>query len=102
MNKYTAQTKPRVKGSFQPHSKETLSSASTPKIPSQPSASDLVKYVRFVLHSGHALEFQADTVEEMTEMWANKACHAVAGVQACGTRAAIPLENVAYLEEVAE
>ena len=102
MNKYTAQTQPKAKGSFQPHSKATLSVASTPTLPIQPSASDLVRYVRFVLHSGHALELREDSIEEISEAWANKPCHAVAGCQTSGVRAVIPVENVAYLEEVGE
>lgn len=102
MNKFTAQTKPKANGSLPLQYGTAPSSASTLRLPSQPSASDLVRYVRFVLHSGHALELREDSLEEISEAWANKPCHAVAGCQINGTRTAIPVDNVAYIEEVVE
>lgn len=71
----------------------------TPTLPIQPSACDLVGYIRFVLKSGAALELGADSVEEVTGTWADKSCHAVTGIKEDGTKAAIPVENIDYMEQ---
>lgn len=74
--------------------------ASTSEHPSTPSECDLGRYIRFVLISGAALELDMDTIEEVTETWADKCCKAVCGMKADGVRVAIPVERVDYMEEV--
>lgn len=74
--------------------------ASTSSPPLTPSACELVRYIRFVLISGAALELDASTLEEVTETWADKCCKAVCGLKADGVKVAIPVERVDYLEEI--
>lgn len=57
------------------------------------------EFIRFILKSGAALELRSDTIEEVVETWADKACKAVCGCKVNGKRAAVPVDNIDYMEE---
>ena len=86
------------KGSEASSTMMETSPATTPTLPSIPSASDLESYVRFVLKTGAALEFKQNSVEEVTGTWADSLCRAVCGTKEDGVKVAIPVDNIDYME----
>lgn len=58
------------------------------------------RFVRFVLNSGAAIELSQETLEEVAGSWADRCSNAVCGQKADTARVAIPVANIAYVEEV--
>lgn len=56
--------------------------------------------VRFFLISGEVIDLVPGSIEETSEMWANKLCIALCGCRPGGNHIAIPIDRVNYVEGI--
>jgi hypothetical protein len=95
VSKYFAPKQTKVRSSSPHTSTAATSPASTS---THHSTQEKSGTVRFNLISGKTIDLVSDTIEEFSEMWANKVRSAVFGCKEDGTHVAIPFDRIDYVE----